>query len=166
MELKFLGKNKLGFHGWSHLQLLKDLPSLQHATSRRAPCLFPMPLEIWLQVLSCMVLFGQVFWPSSISLVWSGQSQQPPWCLLGPSGRRRLTSQEKRAFLNGGAGTFLCFGLIPKPALEDDLKTILGFFSRGFTKGWQAAFGDGGALAQPHGMRTGTCRRALTDEDR
>lgn len=69
--------------------------------------------------------------------------------------------------MNGvGAGTFLCFSLIPKPVLEDDLKTILGFFCRGFSKGWRAALGSGGALTQPRGTRTGMHQRALTDEDR
>lgn len=50
-------------------------------------------------------------------------------------------SQEKQVFLNKGAGTFLYSGPIPKSALEDDLKTILGFFSRGFAEGWRVALG-------------------------
>lgn len=49
-----------------------------------------------------------------------------------------------------GAGTFVCLGLIPKQALEDGLKTILGF-SGGFAKGWWAAFGGGGVLTSPMG---------------
>lgn len=60
----------------------------------------------------------------------------------------------------------MCFGLIPKAVLEGELKTIFGFFSRGFAEGWWVAFGDSEALAQPHRMRTGTRWRALTDEDR
>lgn len=60
VELEVLGKIKLGLRGWGHLQLFKGLPSLQHATARRAPSLFLLPLEIQLQVLSCVVLFDQV----------------------------------------------------------------------------------------------------------
>lgn len=70
------------------------------------------------------------------------------------------------SFSEWRAGTFLCSGLIPKPELEDGLKTIIGGFSRGFAEGWRAVFGGGGVLTQPHRMRTGTRQRALTDEDR
>lgn len=86
----------------------------------------------------------------------------PAATLVLPWSIRREEANESRetSLSERGACTFLCFGVIPKPVLEDGLKTILGFFSRGFAEGWQAVFGSGGAFTQPRGIRMGTCWRA------